>query len=420
VGRGPALLATAIAGFDTAYTFMQPYESVAIGFDDLVRLSVFFMVAMLTSYLQTRRIEAESSLRQTLADLENRVEKRTAELSRSRAQFQTLVTGVTDQAFFNVDSQAAITGWNAGCERMFGFSADDIIGSDVSRLLPECGGTFNVSARRLEQAGEQRLEDQGWAIRKDASRFWASYWVQLIRAEDDPTTPGYVMSVRDLSDRRSLEREVLEVSEQERQRIGHDLHDGLGQELGGISMLATALADKLRDENSDSSTDAQQIASLVRTCISQSRELARGLCPIELEDEGLATGLQQLLDRISRLIGVECAFDHDVDVKSNSLIAVNLYRIVQESITNAIKHGEATQIEVRLMQDGAFYKLTIRDNGHGISANHGESQGLGLRLMNYRAKMIRGTIDITRIDPNGTLVTCRFLEPPTPDNGTNN
>jgi two-component system CheB/CheR fusion protein len=406
-GLGPALLATVLASIDTGFTFMLPYETVIISADDLLRLAVFLMVALLTSSLQTRRRAAEESLRRAHDQLEQRVVERTARLLRSEEQFRVLVNGVTDQAFFQVDAEGRISVWNAGAERLLGYASREIIGSHYTRLLPDrVQGSVPTSLSTGGHAAA-RFEDQGWVVRKDGSRFWANFWLARMQ-ESPPNDAQYVMSIRDVSERLNLEREILAVGEQERQRIGHDLHDGLGQELTGASMMLTALAERIGQPGAVQAADVEEVARLVRECIEQSRELAKGLCPVDLEDEGLVAALRMLAERVSRLPGVVCRVDAGTDVRADPVTALNLFRIAQEAINNAIRHGSATHIDVSLTESGSAVSLVIADDGTGIATEPAKATGLGLRIMNYRAKMLRGSLSVHRGDTCGTVVTCSF------------
>ena len=249
-GRGPGLVATVAAALDLNFAFTRPYYSFALIFEDFIWLAVFVAVALLTSSLQVRRRQAEDSLRRAHRELEDRVRQRTAELVRSQEQFSLLVNGVADQAFFMLDSGRRVASWNPGAARLLGYGAADIVGRHVSVVLGPAAGTGTgraspVAVRcRCGVVLGRPARGPGWVARRDGSRFWAGIVLTALRDESDRPR-GYALLLRDVTERRSLERDVLEAGERERQRIGHDLHDGLGQELTGIAMLATALAERL-------------------------------------------------------------------------------------------------------------------------------------------------------------------------------
>lgn len=215
----------------------------------------------------------------------------------------------------------------------------------------------------------------------------------------------------DITQRRLVERELLRVSDAEKNRIGSDLHDGLGQYLTGISCLSAALRDKLQTQGRKEADEAATISSLVQEAISQTRALARGLCPVQLETSGLETALEDLTFQVQRLHGLECQFvpDGKVDVETN--VALHLYRIAQEAINNAVKHAAAKRIVVTADFSKDSKILIIEDDGCGFDPDveHGPSSGMS--LMPYRAAMIGGTLTITSQPNCGTKVECRFTYP---------
>ena len=392
-GYGPSLLVTALSALDLAYFYLPPYRSFRVDFEGFIFLCAFLIVALLTSTLQTRRKQAEESLREARDELEARVRERTAELARSQAQLSVLVNGVADQAFFTLDREGVITSWNAGAERLLRYDAADIVGHPVSQVLPSV-----VIGRPAAS------EEQDWAVRRDGTRLWATLVLTPMTAP-----PGYAVALRDITERRSLERDILEISEREQERIGRDLHDGLGQELTGIAMLSTALAERV---GHDRSADAEQVAELVHESIRHTRELARGLCPVNLEDDGLAAALELLCQRIDRLPDVHCRFVQSGDPSDaadaaapGETVATHLYRIAQEATTNAIRHGRARHIDVCLTSAGQTLSLSVTDDGVGIAAGNGPG-GMGIRLMQYRAKMCRGSLNILARQDGGTVVEC--------------
>ncbi|HEX8914184.1 MAG TPA: PAS domain-containing sensor histidine kinase, partial [Humisphaera sp.] len=283
----------------------------------------------------------------------------------------------------------------------------DIVGRSVVAVWPGGSGRTDGGGALPEAGG--RREEQGWARRRDGSRFWAS--VALAPVTDEAgQSRGYAMSVRDLTERRTLERDVLEVAEREQLRIGHDLHDGLGQELTGIAMLSTALSERLTAEGQAAlAVEAEEVADLVHGAIAHTRDLARGLCPVDLEYSGLTPALQQLADRVGRLPGVACTFEADGRARPSSTAAPHLYRIAQEAITNAIRHGRAQRLEVTLRESAGTLTLAVADDGVGLPSDR-VADGMGLRLMRYRAATIRGVLEVRRRPAGGTIVECAVAD----------
>lgn len=216
----------------------------------------------------------------------------------------------------------------------------------------------------------------------------------------------------DITQRKVIERELLRVSDAEKNRIGSDLHDGLGQYLTGISCLSAALRDKLQVQKKPEAEDAATISSLVQEAIAQTRALARGLCPVQLETSGLETALEDLTYQVQRLHGLECNFVSTGPAgMCETSVAIHLYRIAQEAITNAIKHASARRITVALDFSKENKTLCIEDDGCGFDpkVEHGPSSGMS--LMPYRAAMLGGTLTVTSQPNAGTRVECRFVYP---------
>jgi signal transduction histidine kinase len=205
---------------------------------------------------------------------------------------------------------------------------------------------------------------------------------------------------------RELEQKILDISDAERRRIGQDLHDGLGQHLTGVAFLSKALQQRLAAKSLPEAADATKIAALVSESIGQSRALAKGLAPVGLEDMGLPGALSQLAASTSNVFGIRCNCQYDDGIELlNLAMATHLYRIAQEAINNAIRHGKASQIEIVLESNDHRLRLSILDNGAGI-ATKTEGSGLGLQIMGFRAKMMNGLLNVQRQTSGGTLVSC--------------
>jgi signal transduction histidine kinase len=215
----------------------------------------------------------------------------------------------------------------------------------------------------------------------------------------------------DITQRRLVERELLRVSDAEKDRIGSDLHDGLGQYLTGISCLSAALRDKLQAQKRPEAEEAATISSLVQEAIAQTRALARGLCPVQLETSGLETALEDLTFQVQRLHGLECEFVPRGKIDVETSVALHLYRIAQEAINNAIKHASAKRITVTADFSKDSKILCIEDDGCGFDPNAEHGPSSGMSLMPYRAAMIGGTLTVSSQINCGTKVECRFVHP---------
>jgi two-component system, LuxR family, sensor kinase FixL len=214
-----------------------------------------------------------------------------------------------------------------------------------------------------------------------------------------------------------LEQRILEISEEERRRIGHDLHDGLGQHLTAIALMSESLMQRMSSEKSPSperlesfAEQAEKITSMVSQSIGWTRDLARGLSPLTLESEGLVAALEELAINSSKLLSIKCVFDCDENrLELDGQTGSHVYRIVQEAISNSVRHGKAHNITVDLDTSGERIKVSILDDGSGLSAKTMANPGIGLRIMQYRAKMISADLEINRVsNEGGTRVTCSF------------
>jgi signal transduction histidine kinase len=214
---------------------------------------------------------------------------------------------------------------------------------------------------------------------------------------------------------RGLQKDLLEITDTEQRRIGHDLHDGLGQHLTGIAFMSKLMEQRLAAREVPEAEQARKIAGLVNKAIGWTRDLARGLAPVDLDqEEGLASAMRQMTEGAGEIYGAHCRFESTGDVHfRNPSTAIHLYRIAQEALNNAIKHGRPRNITVRLTGTGGReISVRVEDDGTGfdfpVVSGGG---GMGLRIMKYRAKMIAGTLDVRTRPGGGTVVSCSCVLP---------
>jgi len=221
---------------------------------------------------------------------------------------------------------------------------------------------------------------------------------------------------RDVTERRRLEREILEVSTREQHRIGHDLHDGVCQQLAGISCLSDILAGKLEQQGRPEAAEAHQITALLNQANKQTRGVARGLFPVQLEENGLISAFEELAENAGNFFQTRCEFHCETPVAvRDHAVAQHLYFIAQEAIVNAVRHGKASRIELRLARgDGHSCVLTIQDNGTGFSAPPAKTRGMGIRIMKYRARLIGAELQVRLRPGGGTEVICWCAPEPQP------
>ena len=214
----------------------------------------------------------------------------------------------------------------------------------------------------------------------------------------------------EVAERKRLEKEVLKISEEEQRRIGRELHDGLQQELVGMTFECQLLNKKLTGKSLPEADYTKRMRKLLNDAIDHTRDITRMLYPIDVESKELTLAIEQLATRIEHLFRISCPFKCNKAITvEDTEIAINIYRIAQEAITNAIKHGKADNISISLDANADRITLTVKDNGVGLTADHVETEGMGLRIMKYRASVIGASLNI-RADTkgSGTLVTCSF------------
>jgi signal transduction histidine kinase len=224
------------------------------------------------------------------------------------------------------------------------------------------------------------------------------------------TTFGRVWFFRDTTERKRMQRQILEAGERERQRIGQDLHDDLCQRLAGLACLGQALHQQLlrRSDtvNHDDAQAALEIVEGVQHANQQARDLAKGLQPLNFQRQGLVAALQNLAASIRQVFHVDCEFHgEETHTKLDDSVGLQLYRICQEAISNAVRHGKAKHVLIDLVVAADRLILTIEDDGMGIEVPLPEG-GMGLYTMNYRARLVGGSLTIERNHPAGTVVTC--------------
>jgi PAS domain S-box-containing protein len=213
--------------------------------------------------------------------------------------------------------------------------------------------------------------------------------------------------IHDVTERKLLEKQILDIGESERQRIGQDLHDSLGGMLTGAALLSKALANRLGAKRIPEEAVAKEVVRCINSAISQTRAISRGLFPAELSVVGLVAGLREFAGETTRRSGISCRLltRKDLLIQTWS-VAAHLFRIVQEAVNNAVRHSKARHITIRLARVGDQALLEVRDDGRGLSARLPVGKGLGLRTMKYRADVIGAHFAVRPGDDGGTVVSC--------------
>ena len=217
-----------------------------------------------------------------------------------------------------------------------------------------------------------------------------------------------IATIEDVTEKKTLEKEILIIGERERQKIGQDLHDDLAPHLIGIEVMSELLKKKLQENSVPSTGEVEKIRSLIEQAIQKTRRLSRGLCPVFLADHGLESLLQEMASNINEVYGITCMFHYQQSILIDDIsICTHIYYIVHEAIYNAIRHGKADRITIDLLYENNIVMLTTADNGIGMQ-NHEEPQGMGLKIMNFRANMIGANLTISSNQDKGTKVTLSF------------
>ena len=216
----------------------------------------------------------------------------------------------------------------------------------------------------------------------------------------------YLVTWEDITLRRYLEEQILDISERERIRVGRDLHDGIGQELTAISYLLGVLARKIRSGELPGEGEIEPVMNQLDQAKNHVRLLSKGLSPVNLEGNGIGIAVHELCRSAERIFGIHCEVDSDdITIRDNSK-ATHIYYIIQESLNNAVKHGKSSNIKIMLKRRGQGLFLSVVDDGVGLPEDDANREGLGMMFMKYRADIIGGVLNVNRRKPTGTIITC--------------
>jgi PAS domain S-box-containing protein len=323
---------------------------------------------------------------------------------RLRAILETAVEGI-----ITIDERGIIESFNPASEKIFGYRAAEVIGKNVSVLMStphrEQHDGYLENYRHTGHARIIGIGRETVARKKDGTLFPIDLSVSEVKLSDRRMFTGFI---RDITERKRLEKENLEISEREQRRIGRDLHDGLCQQLAGIEMLSQVLAHKLEPQSAAAAARASEIAGAIREAIGQTRLLARGLSPVTLESEGLMSALAELALNTEKMFHVRCLFDCPEAVQfDDHAAATHLFRIAQEAVSNAIKHGRAKKISIQLRPQPDGICVRVADDGIGFPKNFPDGAGMGLRIMQTRSGMVGGTLRVEQNSAGGVTVICR-------------
>ena len=340
--------------------------------------------------------QADKSARPALSEAVAALQERESRL--------TAILETAADAIITIDKHGVIESVNPASERMFGYSASELLGKNVRILMPSpyaqqhdryIAEYLKTGVKKIIGTGREAV-----AKRKDGSVFP----IDLAVSEVDHLQL-FTGILRDVSERKRLQREIVEIALLEQQRLGADLHDGCGQELTALGLLADSLVESLKTAAPGEVDVARKITEGLRRVLQYVRDVARGLSAVEIDPGRLSAALEELAARIRETSGIHCVFRGDAAIRvEDDIVATHLYHIAQEACTNAMKHADAKKVEVRIRARGGALTMQIQDDGIGISDSRRE--GLGLRIMRNRANVIGATLDIGRGKRAGTTIRC--------------
>jgi PAS domain S-box-containing protein len=335
--------------------------------------------------------------------------KRVEEELQEERNFVSAILDTVGALVVVLDSEGRILRFNPACELTTGYSMEEVQGKCVWDLflLPEEVDRFRATFELLRSDLLPQDYQTCWVTRHGDQRLIA--WSSTLLPGNAGTAQYIIATGIDITERKHLEKAILDISAREQRRIGQDLHDGLGQHLTGIAFMAKVHEAKLAEQGRSETEDAAKIVKLVNEAIHRTRELARGLLPVVSDSEGLMSALQLWAVEVQDLFGVSCRFQCETPVLiHDDAMATHLYHIAQEAVNNAIKHGEPRNLTIQLTAEQGRGKLLIKDDGKGIAEHPANSGGMGLHIMNYRAGMIGGTLEVRPDISQGTVVSCIF------------
>jgi PAS domain S-box-containing protein len=335
--------------------------------------------------------------------------KRTEEALQKERNVVSAILDTVGALVVVLDPEGRIIRFNRACEQMTGYLFAEVHGRFIWDLflVPEEVERFKASFQTTRADQLPSEYENCWMTRDGKQRLIA--WSATVLPGSDDADSYVIASGIDITERKRLEKTILDISAREQRRIGQDLHDGLGQHLTGIAFMSKVQEQKLMEKNLPEAGDAAKIVNLVNEAIHKTRVLARGLLPVVSDAHGLMSALQQWAGEVEDLFAVSCQFQCVTPVLiHDDTAATHLYYIAREAVNNAIKHGHARQILIRLATDTYQGSLTIEDDGYGIGKVAPGNKGMGMHLMNYRARMVGGSLEVQRSATGGTRVSCSF------------
>jgi PAS domain S-box-containing protein len=373
----------------------------------------------------------------TIAALQQRLEVLEYEntLGETERRFRMLVEAVQDYAIFTLDADGHVNSWNVGAERLKGYKADEILGRHFSAFYPPEDIADGKPQRELSIAVQEgRVEDEGWRLRKDGSRFWANVVITATKDAHGGVI-GFSKVTRDFTERMRVQEELrdsqrklqdsekslrelsfhlLRTQDEERRRIGRDLHDSLGQYLSVLKMKLDCLRSAPANLQPDALAELDQCVQITEDAVKEVRTISYLLYPPMLEEMGLNSAISWYLDGFTKRSGIQATFEVSANLgRLDSDVELAIFRTLQESLTNVHRHSGSATASVRLSLDDSTFVMEVSDQGKGAHSDTrlGENgqdgvggHGVGLRGMRERMRQVGGKLDFCS-SPTGTTVT---------------
>ena len=377
----------------------------------------------------TARKKAERELAKQHEQLESTIEQRTEELKKanlllkkeigerkqaeqaireSEEKFRILAEKSPNMIFINKRGKVVYV--NDKCEEVLGYTKETFFAPDFEFYTIIAPEYHEVIAKnyRLHLKGKDVRPYEYVLLTKSGERINVIITTKLITFEGELSILGIVTDITEL---RHLEQDLANLEIQQRMEIGHDLHDGLGQYLTGISLKCKALEHMLEEGSQIQKNDIAEVTDLINLATQKAHDLSEGLAPSSLKIGGIETALRELAQRTSSLFEISCELKCSYDIKNlDQITATHLYRIAQEAVTNAVRHGKSQRITISLIQKRNKIVMKIQNDGIRISQKKLKKGGMGLRIMKYRAQTIGAILEIKPGSKKGTTVRCTLHE----------
>ena len=376
-------------------------EDIIDGFSNrLVKMESHDEVGQLTFYYNSFMDKLETHNKDLKAQIAERKQAQEA-LQESEEKYWSVMEATPDPIVV-YDMDGNVTYMNPAFTRVFGYTLEDSLGKRMDHFVPQghWEETMKGIATILQGKVLPRTETQRTA--KDGRLIDVTTRGSVYRNKDGEPV-GSVITHRDVTEFKRLEKAIMEIGEKERQKIGNDLHDDLCPHLIGIEGLSKVLKRKVEGHSQEAGLLSDKITDLIKEATYKTRRLARGLCPVYFNN-GLEFSLQELVTNTRIMHQIECSLDCRQKIPvENTMVTINLYHIAQEAVQNAIRHGKADKIEIIIKIQENLFLLSVKDNGLGMDPSK-ETDGMGLRIMNYRAKLIGASLLINSDDTSGVRV----------------